>query len=58
MARRQQSLLVILIALLVWLIVFYSEVVLMLIATSYVASESRSHRPCAPPSPGFHPAKT
>lgn len=37
LARRQPSLMVILIALLVWLIVFYSEVVLMLIATSYVA---------------------
>jgi CDP-diacylglycerol---serine O-phosphatidyltransferase len=38
MARRQPSLIVILIALLVWLIVFYSETVLMLIATVYVAS--------------------
>ena len=38
MARRQPSLIIILIALLVWLIVFYSETVLMLIATTYVAS--------------------
>jgi len=38
MARRQPSLIIILIALMVWLIVFYSEVVLMLIATIYVAS--------------------
>ncbi len=37
MARRQPSLMIILIALLVWLIVFYSEVVLMLIAVGYVA---------------------
>jgi len=37
LARRQPSLMIILIALLVWLIVFYSEVVLMLLATSYVA---------------------
>jgi CDP-diacylglycerol---serine O-phosphatidyltransferase len=37
MARRQPSLIIILIALLVWLIVFYSEFVLMLIATGYVA---------------------
>jgi len=37
MARRQPSLIVILIGLLVWLIVFYSEVVLMLVATAYVA---------------------
>jgi CDP-diacylglycerol---serine O-phosphatidyltransferase len=36
-ARRQPSLLIVLIALLVWLIVFYSEVVLLLMATSYVA---------------------
>jgi len=38
MAKRQPSLIVILIALLVWLIVFYSETVLLLIATVYVAS--------------------
>jgi CDP-diacylglycerol--serine O-phosphatidyltransferase len=38
MARRQPSLIIILIALLVWLIVAYSETVLMLIATTYVAS--------------------
>ncbi|HVA93805.1 MAG TPA: CDP-diacylglycerol--serine O-phosphatidyltransferase [Candidatus Dormibacteraeota bacterium] len=37
MARRQPSLIIILIALLVWLVVFYSEVVLMLIASGYVA---------------------
>ena len=43
MARRQPSLMIILIALLVWLIVFYSEVVLMLIATVYVASGLTLH---------------
>jgi CDP-diacylglycerol--serine O-phosphatidyltransferase len=37
MARRQPSLLIILIAPLVWVTVFYSEVTLMLIASSYVA---------------------
>jgi CDP-diacylglycerol---serine O-phosphatidyltransferase len=37
MARRQPSLIIILIALMVWLVVFYSEVVLMLIASVYVA---------------------
>jgi CDP-diacylglycerol---serine O-phosphatidyltransferase len=43
MARRQPSLIIILIALLVWLIVFYSESVLMLIATTYVASGLTLH---------------
>ena len=38
MARRQPSLIIIIIALLIWLIVFYSEVVLMLMATAYVAA--------------------
>jgi hypothetical protein len=38
MARRQPSLIIILIALLVWLIVFDSEVVLMVGATLYVTS--------------------
>jgi CDP-diacylglycerol--serine O-phosphatidyltransferase len=38
LARRQPSLMVILIALLIWLIVSYSEVVLMLVATIYVVS--------------------
>jgi CDP-diacylglycerol--serine O-phosphatidyltransferase len=37
LARRQPSLIIILIAMLAWFIVAYSEVVLMLIATSYVA---------------------
>ena len=43
LARRQPSLMIILIALLVWLIVFYSEIVLMLIATIYVASGLTLH---------------
>ena len=43
MARRQPSLIIILIALLVWLIVLYSEVVLMLIATAYVAAGVMFH---------------
>ncbi|MGH9681709.1 MAG: CDP-diacylglycerol--serine O-phosphatidyltransferase [Candidatus Acidiferrales bacterium] len=43
MARRQPSLLIILIGLLVWLIVQYSEVVLMLIATSFVVSGLTLH---------------
>jgi CDP-diacylglycerol--serine O-phosphatidyltransferase len=43
LARRQPSLIVILIALLIWLIVFYSEVVLMLIATTYVVSGLTLH---------------
>ena len=43
LARRQPSLMIILIALLVWLIVFYSEVVLMLIATLYVAAGLMLH---------------
>ena len=43
MARRQPSLIIILIALLVWLIVLYSEVVLMLIATVFVASGVTLH---------------
>ena len=43
MARRQPSLIIVLIALLVWLIVFYSEVVLMLIATVYVAAGVALH---------------
>jgi CDP-diacylglycerol--serine O-phosphatidyltransferase len=38
LARRQPSLIIILIALLVWLIVLYSETVLLLIGTTYVAS--------------------
>jgi phosphatidylserine synthase len=38
MAVRQRSVFVIVIALLVWLIVAYSEVVLMVIATVFVAS--------------------
>jgi phosphatidylserine synthase len=38
MAARQRSVLVIVMALLVWLIVVNSEVVLMIIATSFVAS--------------------
>jgi CDP-diacylglycerol--serine O-phosphatidyltransferase len=38
LARRQPSLMIVLIALLIWLIVFYSEAVLMLMATIYVAS--------------------
>ena len=38
MAARQRSVLVIVMALLVWLIVVYSEVVLMVIATGFVAS--------------------
>jgi CDP-diacylglycerol--serine O-phosphatidyltransferase len=43
MARRQPSLIIILIALLVWLIVLYSEAVLLLIATTYVASGIALH---------------
>jgi len=43
MARRQPSLMIILIALLVWLIVFYSEIVLMIIATTYVAAGVALH---------------
>jgi CDP-diacylglycerol--serine O-phosphatidyltransferase len=43
LARRQPSLIIILIALLVWLIVIDSEVVLMLIATIYVASGLTLH---------------
>jgi CDP-diacylglycerol--serine O-phosphatidyltransferase len=43
MARRQPSLMIILIALLVWLIVFYSEIVLMVIATTYVAAGVALH---------------
>ena len=43
LARRQPSLMIILIALLIWLIVFYSEVVLMLMATIYVASGLTLH---------------
>jgi CDP-diacylglycerol--serine O-phosphatidyltransferase len=38
MARRQPSVVIVLIALFVWLIVLYSEVILMLIATGYVAA--------------------
>jgi len=38
MAARQKSFFVIVIALLVWLIVAYSDVVLFIIATSFVAS--------------------
>ncbi len=38
MAARQKSFFVIVIGLLVWLIVSYSEVVLMIIATSFVVS--------------------
>jgi CDP-diacylglycerol--serine O-phosphatidyltransferase len=38
MARRQPSLIIIILALLIWLIVFYSEVVLMFVATTYVAA--------------------
>ena len=54
MARRQPSLIIILIALLVWLIVFYSEVVLMLIATTYVAAGVALHVVrVAAPSPGI-----
>ncbi len=37
MARRQPSLIIVLIGLLVWLTVLYSEILLMLIATTYVA---------------------
>jgi len=37
MARRQPSLIIVLIGLLVWLAVLYSEILLMLIATTYVA---------------------
>ncbi len=43
MARRQPSLIIVLIALLVWLIVFYSEPVLMVLATSYVAAGVALH---------------
>jgi CDP-diacylglycerol--serine O-phosphatidyltransferase len=43
MARRQPSVMIVLIGLLIWLIVFYSETVLMLIATSYVASGLALH---------------
>jgi CDP-diacylglycerol--serine O-phosphatidyltransferase len=43
MARRQPSLIIILIALLVWLIVLNSEVVLMLLATIFVASGLALH---------------
>jgi len=43
MARRQPSLIIILIALLVWFIVFYSEIVLMIIATTYVAAGVALH---------------
>lgn len=59
MARRQPSLIIILIALFVWLIVFDSEVVLMVGATLYVTSglvfqivRVLRHRPVS------HPAKT
>ena len=38
MVARQRSFLVIVMALLIWLIATYSEVVLMIIATSFVAS--------------------
>jgi len=43
MARRQPSLIIILIALFVWLIVMYSEVVLMLIATVFVVTGITLH---------------
>ena len=43
MAARQKSFLVIVMALLVWLIVAYSEVVLMMIATVFVASGVTLH---------------
>jgi CDP-diacylglycerol---serine O-phosphatidyltransferase len=43
MARRQPSLIIIAIGLLIWLIVFYSEVVLMIIATGYVAAGLALH---------------
>jgi CDP-diacylglycerol--serine O-phosphatidyltransferase len=42
-ARRQPSLIIVFIALLVWLIVTYPEVVLMMIATSYVATGLALH---------------
>jgi CDP-diacylglycerol---serine O-phosphatidyltransferase len=43
MARRQPSLIIIIIALLVWLIVLNSEIVLMIIATTFVASGLTLH---------------
>jgi hypothetical protein len=43
MLARQRSIFVIVIALLVWLIVAYSEVVLMVIATVFVASGVTLH---------------
>lgn len=58
MAKRQPSLIIILIALLVWLIVFYSESVLMLIATTYVVSGIVLHAIRLVRRHVAHPAKT